>query len=221
MDVNNIGLGASLLAGILAFFSPCVLPLLPVYLSIFAGSSPFHSEKHSLIIVNTLSFVLGFSVVFAVLGLSVSAISQYLLFNRPFVVKIAGILVIVLGMFLLGLFNIPFLVKERRKHIQFKAINPFSAFILGCAFALGWTPCIGPVLSSVLLMAGSAQNFKYGFLMLLVFSFGLAVPFLIMALVADRAKDLLMKTKNITVYSQKLAGLMLVIMGILLFLNKI
>jgi len=221
MDISHVSIGASFLAGLLAFFSPCVLPLLPVYLSIFAGSSVSNSEKRSLLVTNTFTFILGFSAVFATLGLSVTAISQYLVFNRPVVVKVAGIFVMVLGMFLLGLFNIPFLLKERRKQIYPKAINPLSSFVLGSAFALGWTPCIGPVLSSVLLMAGSTQSFSYGFLMLLVFSFGLALPFFIMAIAADRAKDLLIKTKKITFYSQKAAGVLLVIMGVLLYLNRI
>ncbi|MCG1012336.1 sulfite exporter TauE/SafE family protein [Tepidanaerobacter sp. GT38] len=221
MNISDVNIYASFLAGLLAFFSPCVLPLLPVYISIFAGSSASSSEKHSLIVANTFAFILGFSAVFATLGLSVTAISQYLLFNKPLVVKVAGIFVIVLGLFLLGFLNVPFLLKERRKHLQPKAINPLSAFILGCTFALGWTPCIGPVLSSVLLMAGSTQSFKYGFLMLLVFSFGLALPFFIIALAADRAKELIIKTKKIAPYSQKAAGILLVIMGILLYLNRI
>jgi len=220
MDISQVSLGASFFAGLLAFFSPCVLPLLPVYLSILAGSNISHSENRSLII-NTFTFILGFSMIFATLGISVTAISQYLSFYRHIVVKVAGIFVITLGMFLLGFFRIPFLLKERRKQINPKAINPFSSFILGSAFALGWTPCIGPVLSSVLLMAGSTQNFKYGFLMLLIFSFGLALPFFIMALAADRAKDILTKTKQITLYSQKAAGVLLVIMGVLLYLNRI
>ena len=220
MEMSQVSLGASFIAGLLAFFSPCVLPLLPVYLSILAGSDISVSENCS-IIINTFTFILGFSTVFATLGISVTAISKNLILNMHIVVKIAGIFVIALGIFLLGLFNIPFLLKERRKQIQPKAINPFSSFILGSAFALGWTPCIGPVLSSVLLMAGSTQSFKYGFLMLLVFSFGLALPFFIMALAADRAKDILTKTKKITLYSQKAAGVLLIIMGVLLYLNRI
>lgn len=220
MGINQVSLGASFLAGLLAFFSPCVLPLLPVYLGILAGSDISGSENRSLIF-NTFSFILGFSTVFAILGISVTAISQYLVFNRQVIVKVAGILVIALGMFLLGIFNLPFLLKEQRKHIQPKTINPFSAFALGCAFAFGWTPCIGPVLSSVLLMAGSSQNIKYSYMMLMVFSFGLALPFFIVSLAADRVKDILMKTKKIAIYSQKLAGSLLIVMGVLLYLNRI
>jgi cytochrome c-type biogenesis protein len=221
MNISNVSLGASFIAGLLAFFSPCVLPLLPVYLSVLAGSGVSSGVKRGSIIVNTGAFILGFSAVFALLGLSVTVISQYLVFNRPVVVKVAGVFVVVLGIFLLGVFNIPFMLKERRKQFHFKAINPFSAFILGCAFSLGWTPCIGPVLSSVLLMAGSTQSFKYGFLMLLLFSFGLALPFFILALAADRAKGFLNITKKYTPYFQKIAGVMLIIMGVLLFLNRL
>ncbi len=221
MDINNIGLSAAFIAGLLAFFSPCVLPLLPVYLSILAGSGVYASGKHSPIIINTSAFILGFSTVFVVLGLSVTAIGQYLILNRPILVRLSGILVMILGLFLLGVFNIPFLLRERRKRIKFEAINPVSAFILGCTFSLGWTPCIGPVLSSVLLMASSTQNFKYGFLMLLLFSFGLALPFFVLTLAADSVKNFLGITKKYTPYIQKVAGVMLIIMGILLFLNRL
>lgn len=221
MNISNVSLGASFIAGLLAFFSPCVLPLLPVYLSVLAGSNVSSGVKRSSIIVNTGAFILGFSAVFALLGLSVTAISQYLVFNRPVVVKVAGVFVVILGLFLLGFFNIPFMLRERRKQIQFKAINPFSAFVLGCAFSLGWTPCIGPVLSSVLLMAGSTQSFKYGFFMLLIFSMCLALPFFILALAADRATSFLNITKKYTPYFQKAAGVMLIIMGVLLYLNRL
>lgn len=221
MNMSQVSLGASFLAGLFAFLSPCVLPLLPVYLSILAGSGTSSSEKCSLIIVNTVAFIFGFSIIFTILGISVSAISQYLVFNRPIIVKIAGIFVVILGLFLLGIFNISFLLKEHRKQIRFKTINPLSAFILGCAFSLGWTPCIGPVLSSVLLMAGSTQSLKYGFLMLLVFSFGLALPFFILALAADRATVFLNIAKKYTPYFQKAAGIMLIIMGALLYLNRL
>jgi len=220
MDITQVSLGASFLAGFLAFFSPCILPLLPVYLSILTGSNTSGSETLSLII-NTTTFILGFSIVFAILGLSVTAISQYLIINRYIIVKVAGIVVIALGMFLLGIFNIPFLHREHRRQFLPKKINPFSSFIVGCAFAFGWTPCVGPVLSSILLMAGSTQNFQYGFVMLIVFSFGLALPFLITALAAGRAKSILMKTRKIIPYSQRASGILLIIMGILLYLNRI
>ena len=220
MNISNVSLEPLLSLGCWHFFT-LVLPLLPVYLSVLAGSNVSSGVKRSSIIVNTGAFILGFSAVFALLGLSVTAISQYLVFNRPVVVKVAGVFVVILGLFLLGFFNIPFMLRERRKQIQFKAINPFSAFVLGCAFSLGWTPCIGPVLSSVLLMAGSTQSFKYGFLMLLIFSMGLALPFFILALAADRATSFLNITKKYTPYFQKAAGVMLIIMGVLLYLNRL
>jgi len=219
MALKQVSLGASFFAGLLAFFSPCTLPLIPVYLSILTGSNISHSENRSSII-NTSTFILGFSTVFAILGLSVTAISQYLLLHRHTIVKVAGIFVIALGIFQLGLLNIPFLLKERRKQFIPKTINPVSSFALGCAFAFGWTPCVGPVLASVLVMAGSTQNFKLAFVLLLLFSFGLALPFFLIALVASRAREMLMKAKKVTPYTQKAAGVLLIIMGILLFLNR-
>lgn len=221
MPLSQVTLGAAFLAGVLAFFSPCVLPLLPVYLSVLAGSNTYAKENKGPLLFNTGAFVIGFSLVFIALGLSVTAVSQYLLFNREVLVKIAGVFVVFLGLFLMGVFNLPFLMREHRQMVQFKTISPLSAFVLGSAFSLGWTPCIGPVLSSVLLMAGSTQSFTSGFWMLLMFSLGLAIPFMAIALLADRAMDFLKSAKKFMPYFQKAAGAVLIVMGILLYFNRL
>jgi cytochrome c-type biogenesis protein len=230
--LNDIGVWAAFAAGILAFFSPCVLPLLPVYVSVLAGSADENyikngrsyigsRKKRSVLFINTVFFILGFSAVFILLGVSVTALSRYLLFNRLWLTKIAGAFVVFFGLFLLGAFNLPFLLKERRSEMHFEKVTPLSAFLLGNAFSLGWTPCIGPVLSSVLFMAGSTQNYLAGFWLLLVFSTGLAMPFLILALAADRAMGFLKVSQKYLPHLQKAAGVVLIIMGVLLYLNRL
>ena len=230
--MNDIGVWAAFVAGILAFFSPCVLPLLPVYVSVLAGSAGENyikngrsyigsGKKRSVLFINTVFFILGFSAVFILLGVSVTALSRYLLFNRLWLTKIAGAFVVFFGLFLLGAFNLPFLLKERRAEMHFEKVTPLSAFLLGNAFSLGWTPCIGPVLSSVLFMAGSTQNYVVGFWLLLVFSMGLAIPFLILALAADRAMGFLKVSQKYLPHLQKAAGVVLIIMGVLLYLNRL
>ena len=222
MPLSQVTIGAAFFAGVLAFFSPCVLPLLPVYLSVLAGSNNNHTkDNRGPLLLNTGAFVIGFSLVFIMLGLSVTAVSRYLIFNRDMLSKVAGIFVILLGLFLMGVFNLPFLMREHRREVNIKSISPISAFVLGSAFSLGWTPCIGPVLSSVLLMASSTQSFISGFWMLLVFSLGLAIPFMTLALLADKALGILKKAGKYMPYIQKVSGGVLVVMGILLFLNRI
>ncbi|ADL07401.1 cytochrome c biogenesis CcdA family protein [Thermosediminibacter oceani] len=176
-QISNLSIGTAFLAGILTFFSPCTLPLLPAYLSVLAGGGISKFEKRAVLITNSICFITGFSLIFTSLGLSVTALGQFLLVNRIILSRIAGIFVIIFGLFLVSALKIPFFMRERRGHPHFRRVTPLSAFIMGCAFSLGWTPCLGPVLSSVLLMAGSTQDFKAGAVLLLIFSAGLALPF--------------------------------------------
>jgi len=219
--MNGIGVWAAFAAGILAFFSPCVLPVLPVYIGLLAGSGGGSGEKRGALLINTVFFILGFSAVFILLGVSVTALSRYLLINRLWLTKIAGAFVVFFGLLLLGAFNLPFLLRERRAEINVKKVTPVSAFVLGGAFSLGWTPCIGPVLSSILFMAGSTQNYLAGAWLLAVFSLGLAIPFFILSLAADKVLGLLKLSKKYLPYLHKAAGAILIIMGVLLFFDRL
>lgn len=214
----SLSLGISFITGILTFFSPCILPILPVYFSILAGSSSEDHKKVSLLI-NTVFFILGFSVIFILLGVSISTLSQLLLFNKQIIVKIAGIFVMFFGLFLMGIIKIPQLMQEKRKQVQFKKITPITAFLLGSAFSLGWTPCIGPVLSSMLIMAGNASSLKIGLLFLIVFTLGFALPFLILAFFADKASSFVRLSGKYLPIMQKLSGAILVVMGVMLYMD--
>lgn len=220
MDLNGIGPGVAFLAGVLAFFSPCAMPLLPVYFSVLAGSAPRQAGR-GVFLLNTFFFILGFSIVFILLGLSATAAGRYLLVNRLFMLKISGAFVIFFGLFLAGAFKLPFLLKEMRRELHFSKITPPAALLLGGAFSLGWTPCIGPVLSSVLIMAGSARSFRAGLWLLTAFSLGFALPFMALAAAADRASGLLKAVKGYLPFLQKAAGALLILMGVLLFFNRL
>ncbi|MCG0275138.1 MAG: redoxin domain-containing protein [Thermosediminibacteraceae bacterium] len=204
------------LAGILSFFSPCTWPLLPFYLSVLAGGD-IHSRNKKNLITNSIGFILGFSLIFTLLGLSATALGQFLLANRIILSKIASFFVIFFGLFLAGGFEIPLLMKEKRLHPRIRKITPLSAFIMGSSFSLGWTPCLGPVLTSVLLMAGSTQDFKTGAMLLLVFSAGHALPFFLLALAAEKITGLMPVVRRFLPLFQKAAGVILILMGIMLF----
>ena len=223
MSMTNIRVGAAFIAGVFSFFSPCLLPLLPVYFSILADSGAYADGiyKKRVLLVNTCSFVLGFTVIFVLLGLTITAVGRFLLIHRELLVKISGIFVILFGMFVLGIIRIPALMREHRRQMQMSKVTPLSAFLLGCAFSLGWTPCIGPILSSVLFMAGSSQSFKTGVLLLLVFSLGMGLPFITLAIAVDRTLVWIKSYRAYLPITQKFAGALLIVMGILLFMNRL
>lgn len=217
--IGQLGPGAVFLAGILSFFSPCTLPLLPVYFSVLAGGDVRAGGKKAALLVNSLGFVLGFSAIFTLLGLSATALGRFFLANRLFFSKIASFLVVLFGIFLAGGFQIPLMMRERRMHLHFKRITPLSAFAMGCAFSLGWTPCLGPILASVLLAAGSARHAEWGAALLLVYSAGFGLPFLLLALAAEKFASLAPKIGRFAPYFQKAAGFILIFMGTILFLG--
>lgn len=221
--MNGISIGAAFAAGVFSFFSPCVVPLLPVYLSVLAGSGiqVDGACKKRILLINTGSFVLGFTVIFMLLGLTVTAVGRFLLIHRELLVRISGILVVLFGMLVLEIIKLPVFMQEHRWQLNVAKMTPLSSFLLGNAFSLGWTPCIGPILSSVLFMAGSSQNFKAAVLYLLIFSIGMGLPFIIFATIADRALGWLKSHRAYLPLTQKFAGGMLIVMGILLFMNRL
>jgi len=223
MSMTNFGVGAAFMAGVFSLFSPCVLPLLPVYFSILAGSGAYSDGyiKKRVLLINTCSFVLGFTAIFVLLGLTITAAGRFLLIYRELLVKIGGIFVVLFGMFLLGIIKIPALMREHRRQMQVSKMTPPSAFLLGCAFSLGWTPCIGPILSSVLFMAGSSQNFKVGALLLFLFSLGMGLPFITLAVAVDHASGWIKSYRTYLPITQKIAGGLLIVMGILLYMNRL
>lgn len=193
--MNDVALPlAALGAGIISFSSPCCLPLIPGYLS-YVSALPISElgapEARRLTVRASLLFVAGFTVVFTALGASFALFGSVLLRNAPFIVRIAGIGIIVLGLAMIGLFDLPFMNRERRMDLARIPKGPASAFPLGMAFAFGWTPCIGPVLATILTAASATQTVGWGAFLLACYSIGLGIPFVALAVGFQHARGAL------------------------------
>jgi cytochrome c-type biogenesis protein len=184
----DVGILGAFFGGLLSFVSPCVLPLVPPYLCFLAGVSleeletaGVTSRTSSRILLSALAFVLGFSTIFVSLGSVSTAIGRLLAQYLPQLALIAGIAIIVMGLHFLGLFRLLLISREARVHMRQKPPGLFGAYVIGLAFAFGWTPCIGPILTPILALAGAEETIREGALLLLVYSLGLGVPFLLAA----------------------------------------
>jgi|SRR5690554_470387 len=203
-------------AGIAAFFSPCVLPLLPVWLA-FMGGRDERTNKWTLTL-NLLFFTAGFAVVFTALGASASFLGQTLVQYHGILTKVAGAILIIFGLQILGLFQMPVLNRKLGVNISPKK-NRLGYFLLGVVLAVGWTPCIGMMLASILMLAGSLETMTQGMLLLFVFSLGFALPFFVTGLVLGAA-PLSKMSRKAARYIQWVAAVILVVMGVLLILDR-
>ena len=213
----------ALLAGAISFLSPCVLPLVPPYLCYMAGSTiaeltgeaqnTTDSVMRRKVVANALLFVLGFSVVFISLGASATAIGKFLLQWSDVLAKVAGIAIIIMGLHFLGLFKIGLLQREAR--FQAGGTGLLGSFVMGLAFAFGWTPCIGPILAPILGLAGSRETVGEGAFLLAVYSAGLGIPFVLSALFVGPFMQFLQRFKKHLGRVEQLMGILLVLTGIL------
>lgn len=222
--LNNVSLILAFAAGLISFLSPCVLPLVPAYVSYFTGVSVKEntSREAKLNILNkSLGFILGFSMIFIIMGASITSLGQLLIKNQSIFRKAAGILIFVFGLHTSGIFRIKLLSHEK-KLISFKSNKGIlGSFLMGMAFAAGWTPCVGPILSSILLYAGSMDTIGRGILLLTVYSLGLAVPFLLTALAVGNLSSKISRLPKYLKIISVVSGTLMMIMGILIFTNKI
>jgi len=211
------------ISGILSFFSPCILPLVPSYLIFISGITyddykKLQSMKYrKIVLIHSLAFIVGFSFVFVALGVSSSALGKLLSNYQVYVMRIGGFVLIILGLYYLDVVKIPFLNREKVFHLQDKPVGLFGSFVIGVTFSLGWTPCVGPALSSILIIASTTENIWEGIYLLGLYSVGLAIPFLISALLFDQLFGLLKKYSSIVKYSMKILGVLFIIIGILFF----
>lgn len=225
MNGENVTILAAFLAGVVSFLSPCVLPLVPGYVALISGVSVDKlkeggGEATRAVLVNSLLFVLGFSVVFVAFGASASAVGSFLLSHKVLLYRIAGIIIVLFGIFLLGIIKIPALYSEKRYQ---GAINPGKAgsFLIGLAFAFGWTPCIGPILGAMLMLAATRQTVSQGVFLLGVYSAGLAIPFLLTALGINKFLAFYQGFRRHLQWVERLAGVLLIVIGMLVFFNKL
>jgi cytochrome c-type biogenesis protein len=227
-SLSQISLFAAFSAGLLSFVSPCVLPLVPSYISYISGlsieqlsSSEERSRHKREIIVNALLFIAGFSIVFIAFGASASLIGQWLITYQDFVRKLGGVLIVIFGLYLLGVLNLSFLSAEKRFHFKSRPAGYAGSVLVGVAFAAGWTPCVGPVLGTILLYASTTDSLLNGVLLLASYSLGLALPLFATALGVDR---FLAAFKQVRAYLwgvSAVCGVMLIVVGSLIYLNSL
>ena len=219
-EIVTIGIIPAFLAGIISFLSPCVLPLVPGYVSYVAGGSlddltenPTRAKRLKAMILSAC-FVLGFTLIFVALGASASALGEFLLEHKTEFSYAAGAIIIIFGLYLTGLLKLPLLARDARFVSRFGGGHPVAAVVLGMAFAFGWTPCIGPILGAILTVSASSGSVGAGALLLAVYSLGLGVPFLAAAAFTDLFLRRLKTIRRISRPFQIGAGVILIVMGI-------
>ena len=211
--------------GVLSFFSPCILPILPIYLSILSNSSieSLKEDKsnfiHSLLFKNTLFFALGISLTLFILGSSVNALKSFFDTNKDLIMIFGGLIIIFMGLFYMGVIKSSLLNREKRFNINTKQINPISAFLFGFTFSFGWTPCIGPILTSVLIMSPSANNIGTSNLLTIVYTIGFILPFILASLFYNKLFKTFDKMKNYMGLIKKIGGIILILSGLIMFIN--
>jgi cytochrome c-type biogenesis protein len=217
------------LEGILSFFSPCVLPLVPLYMGYLSGGTLKTNEDGSIeydrkkVIINTLFFVVGIGMAFFLLGLGISAAGRFFKGNQLLFARIGGIIVVLFGLYQLGFMGESrILNKQIRLPVQFEkmTMSPITALIMGFVISFAWSPCIGPVLSSVLIMAATSGSGMSGFALIGVYTLGYAIPFILVGFFTTTLLSFLKKHRNVLRYSVKVGGALLVVMGILMFTGK-
>lgn len=223
--IDMTELSVAFTAGILSFVSPCVLPLVPGYLAFISGVSveglKKRTSKETLkIIYTSVVFVLGFSTVFILLGVSATAAGKLLAEYKGIISRIAGVVIIVFGLFLIGIIKMPWMSQERRFHIKGSSFNIFGVYLLGAAFAFGWTPCIGPILSSILLYTSTTENLQKGVILLSVYSLGLGIPFIISGALFNRLIGIMAMIKRHYRLVNLVSGGLLIAMGVLLVTER-
>lgn len=220
MILNEVSFFIAFGAGFLSFFSPCILPLIPAYIMYITGTNAEDELRNRKFIAlsRTLGFVLGFTIVFMLMGISAGSIGQASIFksNKDLIIKVSSVIIIIFGLNMLGIFKMNFLNNEKKFKLP-KITNWFSATLMGMAFAAGWTPCFGPILGSIVLYAGTQDTAMKGLYLLLVYSIGLAIPFILTALFINLFDRLLNKANRFIPYISKISGLILILFGMMMF----
>ncbi len=226
--MKDVSFPLAFLAGVLSFLSPCVLPLLPSYVSFITGVSfedltagTDRKRIRNITMANSLCFILGFSAVFMALGASSSAIGKVLFEYQDWIRIIGGILIIVFGLFVTGFLKLDFLMRDKKLHLSGKPVGYIGTALVGMTFAAGWTPCIGPILGTILLYASTQGSALYGLKLLAVYSLGLALPFFVFSLAINTflcCSRKLMKYMRVVMIG---SGVLLILFGLMLLTNRV
>lgn len=227
MFTESIPYSISFAAGLSSFLSPCILPLIPAYFTLITGYSleelteNYDSTLRKRVIFSTLSYVLGFSLVFILLGASASYLGGFINQYSDVIRIVGGFLIILFGIHLIGIFRIKAFDVEKRIHVQSKPLHFLGTFLVGMAFAAGWSPCIGPALASILIMAGNQASVGQGMILLGIYASGLAIPFIIISLFINYMLVIIKKMSRALKWINISAGILLIILGIFLITNKL
>ncbi len=209
------------IAGIVSFVSPCVLPLIPGFLAYLSGTSAGQQGARLKMFLNSVAFVLGFSVIFALLGVLLNTILERVSYNvQTWLSRIGGIIIILFALYILGLIKIGFLEREHKIAVKKKfSVTYVTSFVFGSAFAVGWTPCVSAILGSIFALAVTKPSLS--FVLLLSYALGLGIPFLLVGLFTTQATNLINKSATVLKYFNIVVGILLLILGVLVFTNKL
>lgn len=227
---QEVTLLAAFAAGILSFISPCVLPLIPGYISFISGltleemqgatGSVSASTSRRRVLIASSAFVMGFTVVFVIMGASATAIGKFIQAYAPIIAKVAGTLLIIFGLHMMGVFRIRLLESDARIHTNRKPAGPMGAFLVGTAFAFAWTPCIGPILGGILTLAASRDSVTEGMQMLAAYSLGLGVPFLLTSVAINQFFAAAARIRKYYRLIELISGGLLIVVGLLIFFDQ-
>lgn len=225
MEIGILFYILTFLGGILSFFSPCIIPIIPIYFGYLAGSGKktdcygniFYDQKK--VFLHTLFFTLGICVSFFILGISFTTLGDIIFTQKDIFSKIGGVIIILLGLFQLNLLKLNFLQRDMRLNYSEKPINPLIAFITGFTFSFAWTPCVGPILSSVLILSSSVSNKLIGNFLILIYSLGFIIPFLLIGIFTTRLLNFFKAKQKFLKYTSKIGGILLITIGLLTFLG--
>jgi cytochrome c-type biogenesis protein len=224
MEVHSIGLAVAFTAGLLSFLSPCVLPLIPSYVTFITGMSldeltagdAARERARRAVLVHGSLFVLGFTLIFVILGASATFLGAFFFHASPWLERIGGALLIVFGLYLLGVLRVPGAEREWRVHLSDKPLGYMGTVLVGVTFGAGWTPCLGPVLGGILMLASTSGSMTGGVGLLLVYSLGLAIPFLLAALLLQHFLGGMRRIGPWLPWVSRISGILLLVLGLLM-----
>jgi len=226
MHSQEVTYFGAFIAGLLSFLSPCVLPLIPSYITYLTGLSfadlqaehPTHKVRQTAML-HSLAFIFGFTVVFVLLGASATLVGSFLNQHAAFLRKAGGVLIVLLGVHVTGLVPINLLLGEKRITLHRKPAGYMGTFLVGIAFAAGWTPCIGPILAAILMVAATEENVYHGIILLLIYSLGLGIPFFLSSLAMHQFIVMFQRFKKFIRLFEICTGIFLVLVGIMIYFN--
>ena len=222
---GSVGVLVAFGAGLFSFLSPCVLPLFPSYVSFITGMSvgdltaDLSGAARRRVILHALAFVLGFSLVFVALGASFSAAGQFLLDYRDLIRRVGGALIVLFGLYIAGVFKLAAMGRTMQFQLREKPAGYLGSLVVGITFAIGWTPCVGPILGAILSLAGTAETVQRGIGLLIAYSAGLGLPFLLSAIALGSFLKFFRRYRPFIPVMERAAGVLLVVVGVLVFTN--